>query len=185
MAAAAEEPVPSVVAEAEAVAAQAQEAAAKEAVAEELAVVDEVAIAPETSIETPADAEAAETVAADAPVVEAANAEDEDKILEALINEEEQAQQTGEQAQVVAEAGFSVEDLESFTLGDTQLLDDEDDEEEDDRELAPDEGDLVPSLSVVMPDAGKIRFAEDIVEESRGAGRGNRKGRRGGAARRR
>ena len=184
-AAAAEEPVPSVVAEAEAVAAQAQEAAAKEAVAEELAVVDEVAVAPETSIETPADAEAAETVAADAPVVEAANAEDEDKILEALINEEEQAQQPGEQAQVVAEAGFSVEDLESFTLGDTQLLDDEDDEEEDDREVAPDEGDLVPSLSVVMPDAGKIRFAEDIVEESRGAGRGNRKGRRGGAARRR
>ena len=188
-AAAAAEPVPSVVAEAEAVAAQAQEAAAEEAVAEVSAVVDEVAVAPETVIETPTDAEATVSVAADATVTEATEEQDEDKILEALINEEEQTQQTGDQAQVAAETGFSVEDLESFTLGDTQLLDNEDDEEEDedaDREMAPDEVDLVPSLSVVMPDAGKIRFAEDIVEESRGAGRGNRKGgRRGGAARRR
>jgi len=177
-AAAVVEPVPSVVAEAEAVAAQAQEAAAEEAVAEVSAVVDEIVVAPETVIETPADA----------TLTEATEEQDEDKILETLINEEEQAQQTGDQAQVAAETGFSVEDLESFTLGDTQLLDNEDDEEEDDdadRELAPDEVDLVPSLSVVMPDAGKIRFAEDIVEESRGAGRGNRKGRRGGAARRR
>ena len=188
-AAAAVEPVPSVVAEAEAVAAQAQEAAAEEAVAEVSAVVDEVAVAPETVIETPTDAEATVSVAADATVTEATEEQDEDKILEALINEEEQTQQTGDQAQVAAETGFSVEDLESFTLGDTQLLDNEDDEEEDedaDREMAPDEVDLVPSLSVVMPDAGKIRFAEDIVEESRGAGRGNRNGgRRGGAARRR
>ena len=177
-AAAVVEPVPSVVAEAEAVAAQAQEAAAEEAVAEVSAVVDEIVVAPETVIETQADA----------TLTEATEEQDEDKILETLINEEEQAQQTGDQAQVAAETGFSVEDLESFTLGDTQLLDNEDDEEEDDdadRELAPDEVDLVPSLSVVMPDAGKIRFAEDIVEESRGAGRGNRKGRRGGAARRR
>jgi len=185
-AAAAAEPVPSVVAEAEAVAAQAQEAAAEEAAAEVSAVVDEVAVAPETVIETPTDAEATVSVAADATVTEATEEQDEDKILEALINEEEQTQQTGDQAQVAAETGFSVEDLESFTLGDTQLLDNEDDEEDDDREMAPDEVDLVPSLSVVMPDAGKIRFAEDIVEESRGAGRGNRKGgRRGGAARRR
>ena len=177
-AAAVEEPVPSVIAEAEAVAAQAQEAAEEEAVAEVSAVVDEIVVAPETVIETQADA----------TLTEATEEQDEDKILETLINEEEQAQQTGDQAQVAAETGFSVEDLESFTLGDTQLLDNEDDEEEDDdadRELAPDEVDLVPSLSVVMPDAGKIRFAEDIVEESRGAGRGNRKGRRGGAARRR
>jgi len=187
-AAAVEEPVPSVVAEAEAVAAQAQEAAEEEAVAEVLAIVDEVVVAPETVIETAADVEATEMVASAATVTEATGEQDEDKILEALINEEEQVQQTGDQAHVVAETGFSVEDLESFTLGDTQLLDDEDDDEDDDdadRELAPDEVDLVPSLSVVMPDAGKIRFAEDIVEESRGAGRGNRKGRRGGAARRR
>ena len=62
---------------------------------------------------------------------------------------------------------------------------DDDDEEEgdDDRELAADELEPIPSLSVVIPDAGKIRFAEDIVEESRGGARGNRnKGRRSSGA---
>ena len=181
-----EKEVPSVVAEAEAVAAQAQEAIAEDAVAEELQVVsDETEAATKPVADSGVDA-AAETIEApaDAPTGQVAEEQDEDKILEALINEEEQAEQPAAQLQTETDSGFSVEDLESFTLGESEMLDDDDDEEEgdDDRELAADELDLIPSLSVVIPDAGKIRFAEDIVEESRGTGRGGRKRRSGGAA---
>ncbi|MEE3168074.1 MAG: hypothetical protein VX654_11235, partial [Chloroflexota bacterium] len=38
-------------------------------------------------------------------------------------------------------------------------------------------------LPVLIPDAGKIRFAEDIVDEFRGGGRGGRRRRGGGGAR--
>ena len=181
-----EKEVPSVVAEAEAVAAQAQEAIARDAVAGELQVVsDETEAATKPVADSGVDA-AAETIEApaDAPTGQVAEEQDEDKILEALINEEEQAEQPAAQLQTETDSGFSVEDLESFTLGESEMLDDDDDEEEgdDDRELAADELDLIPSLSVVIPDAGKIRFAEDIVEESRGTGRGGRKRRSGGAA---
>ena len=50
-------------------------------------------------------------------------------------------------------------------------------DEEEEGEL-PDFNDL----PVLIPDAGKIRFAEDIVEEFRGGGRGGRR-RKGGGAR--
>ena len=187
---AAEKDVPSVVAEAEAVAAQAQaasteEATAEPAVAEELVASGEIEALAESAADAVVDSEAASTAASDSTVTtEVTEEQDEEKILEALIKEEEQTQQAGAQLQTETETGFSVEDLESFTLGDSELLDDEDEEEDGDadRELAADDLELVPSLSVVIPDAGKIRFAEDIVEESRGSGRGNRKGRRGGAA---
>lgn len=179
---ASEKDVPSVVAEAEAVAAQAQEAIAEEAVAEELVASEEIETPVASAAEAVVDTEAASTQAPeDTLTTEVVEEQDEDKILEALINEEEQAQQAAAQLQTATESGFSVEDLESFTLGDSELVDDEDGEEEGDRELAADDLELVPSLSVVIPDAGKIRFAEDIVEESRGGGRGNRKSRRGGA----
>ena len=95
--------------------------------------------------------------------------QDEDKILEALIREEEQA--TLESAALVegeVSDGFSVEDLASFTLVEVELPVDD-----DDQEVGSSEGDLdfVPTMSVLTPDAGKIRFAEDIVDESRGSGR--------------
>ena len=77
-----------------------------------------------------------------------------------------------------AVASISVEDLGAFTLDDVELSteDDEDDELE--------EGDLsdLSDMPVMIPDAGKIRFAEDIVDEFRGGGRASRR-RKGGGAR--
>ena len=40
-----------------------------------------------------------------------------------------------------------------------------------------------PAMAIVTPDAGKIRFAEDLIEDARGGGRRNNRARRGGAAR--
>jgi hypothetical protein len=68
-----------------------------------------------------------------------------------------------------AGTGISVEELESFTLEDVGLLD-------DDYEGPADDLELMPSVPVLTPDAGKIRFAEDLVDE-RGGGRRDRKGR--------
>ena len=123
----------------------------------------------------------AETVEVAEPVAEKA---DEDEILEALIREEE-----GREALEAAAAGeeaspsFSVDDLDSFTLGDVGTIeDDEEQEQEQDEEefvLVPD----TPAMAVVTPDAGKIRFAEDLIEDARGGGRRNNRARRGGAAR--
>jgi hypothetical protein len=180
-----EKDVPAVVAEAEAVAAQAEEAAAELELAEATTVANdelETQVEPAVDVVEESVAEAPEA-ADDGIPAEATEELDEEQILEALIIEDEQAQETAAEVPQVADAGFSVEDLESFTLGASELLDDEDDEDaEDERELAIEDVDLVPSLSVVIPDAGKIRFAEDIVEESRGGTRGNRKGRRSGAS---
>ena len=102
---------------------------------------------------------------------------DEDAILAALIQEEEEQEQ--EQEAVVE--SLSVEDLGSFTIDDVELSneDEEDEDEEDDRD------EDLPSfdgLPVLIPDAGKIRFAEDIVEEYRGGSRGGRRRRGGGGA---
>ena len=138
--------------------------------AEAEAIVEEIAEA----------LEAADIV--DAPVAEAvadvvADAIDEDSILEELILEEELLKQAeGEVVPAETEdaGGISVDDLESFTLDDVGVLDDE--EEED--EALPDFVDV----PVLTPDAGKIRFAEDIVEDVRGGGRrgGGGRSRRGG-----
>lgn len=98
---------------------------------------------------------------------------DEDAILEALIQEEEltAAQPTAEAVEGAA-AGFSVDDLKAFTLDEVGFVDEEDDEPEESlRDL--------PELPVLTPDAGKIRFAEDIVDEARGGARRDRKTRRG------
>jgi N utilization substance protein A len=97
---------------------------------------------------------------------------DEDAILEALIQEEEKTAGQPTADAVGAAAGFSVDDLKAFTLDDVGLVDEEDEE--------PEEGlRVLPELPVLTPDAGKIRFAEDIVDEARGGGRGDRKTRRG------
>ena len=152
---------------------------AEEAVEEAIAIVEKAgAIAAEeaaASEHAPAESPAAEAEV-EAPVETA----DEDSILEALIREEEN-QATGEEtAEPVAAEGLSVEDLGAFTIDDVELSEDGDDDDEDEEE----EGELPDfnDLPVLIPDAGKIRFAEDIVEEFRGGGRGGRR-RKGGGAR--
>ena len=110
---------------------------------------------------------------------------DEDSVLEALILEEEMLKQSQDEVPEVEETsdvGISVDDLDSFTLDDMEILDD--DEEELEEGLPLDFGEL----PVLTPDAGKIRFAEDIVEDIRGGGRrggGGRTRRGGGGSRRR
>ena len=139
-----------------------------EAVAEVTEAID--AATPETSTEEPVAAELEVATEAE-PVVE----EDEEKILEALI-QEEAAQQEGVALEEPA-AGFSVEDLESFTLDEVGLPDDEAEDGEGEMEI-----ELLPSTPVLTPDAGKIRFAEDLVDDVRGGGRRAGRGRRGAGA---
>ena len=143
--------------------------------------VAEAAVATvETVEESPVEAEAIAEPAA-VPV-------NEDEILEALIREEE-GKETQEAVAAGAEASpsFSVDDLDSFTLGDVGTIEDDDEDEaeedgEDELVLVPD---VAPAMAIVTPDAGKIRFAEDLMEDGRGGGRrNNNRARRGGAARR-
>ena len=124
---------------------------------------------------------------------------DEEAALEALIAEEEAAAAVAA-AEIAAAApilepepapepeptpepapvGISVDALESFTLDDV-IEDDADYDEEDEPESEDDLGDLLPDLPTLAPDAGKIRFAEDIVGDFRG---GASRRRRGGGSRR-
>ena len=101
---------------------------------------------------------------------------DEDAVLEALIKEEEEA---SKDAAAVEEApvGLSVEELASFTMDEVE------EGYDDEEELEPDEGSdgLLTEIPVLTPDAGKIRFAEDLVGEFRGPGRTGRRARGGGA----
>ena len=172
----------------------------------------EIGIAPDASIAaalTPASEAAppADTVptvpAALAPATSepAALAPDEDVLLEALIAAEEvPAAGVAEALEpeplpAVAEtepetAGLSVAALENLTIDDViadAVADDEDAEEDYEYEEEEDDdyNDIVVDLSSLAPDAGKIRFAEDIVGDFRGgAGRRRRGGgnnnRRGG-----
>ncbi|MYC28559.1 MAG: transcription termination/antitermination protein NusA [Chloroflexi bacterium] len=152
-----------------------EELTAEQAVAEAEAIVAEA----ETALETERDAATVTEGASETPVTEAEAAPaavvepiDEDALLEELIREEEGTSEAGEQT----EDSLSVDDLASFTLDDIM----EDDEEEAD--FFPE----LPEVPILTPDAGKIRFAEDIVGESRGGGRGGRRSRRntgGGAGR--
>ena len=151
-----------------------QDTEVADAVAEAEAIVADLEPAGETQPDTLVVAEAnAESATAleevQAPEIEAI---DEDALLEALIRDEEEAQQPTEGS---AET-LSVDDLASFTLDD--VIEDEEEEEDFFPEL--------PEVPILTPDAGKIRFAEDIVGESRGGGRGGRRSRRnaGGGANR-
>ena len=101
---------------------------------------------------------------------------DEDRILEELISAE-QAEAAGVGAE--ASAGLSVEDLGAFTLNDLDVAEAEEPEEEEEFEEALP---VLADLPVLTPDAGKIRFAEDIVDDLRGGGRrgGGGRSRRGG-----
>ncbi len=169
---------------------------AAEAVAETAAEATVAETAPAAPPETPETPETMavtmdpETMDDEAVIPElAVSPLDEETILEALIREEDaqqQIQQTAAESLDIS-VGISVDDLESFTLEDVPVADveEDDDEEEDD---APFD---VVEMPVLTPDAGKIRFAEDIVEDIRGGGRrGGGRARRGGgggggAARRR
>ena len=154
-----------------------QEAELEAAVAEAVAIVEEAAEALEV-------AEAPETAEAEVPEALPVAEVDEDSILEALIREEELLGETAaatNEAEEETSVGISVEDLDTFTLDDVAVLDEEDEEV---YEEPMDFGEL----PVLTPDAGKIRFAEDIVEDIRGGGRrggGGRSRRGGGGSRRR
>ena len=166
-----EEELEAAVAEAEAIV---EEAAA----AETVEAVDIDSLEASTTPETIEEESIAEPVVSDI---------DEDSVLEALIREEEEQleqQRSEEAAQETSDAsmGISVEDLDSFTLDELPVMDvDDEDEDLDDEPLE------FTEMPVLTPDAGKIRFAEDIVEDIRGGGRrsGGRSRRGGGGGSRR
>ena len=138
-------------------------------------VVEEVSAIAEEPVEEPP-----ETIAfteATSVAQNQANDVDEDSILEALIREEEHQEPSVVADEPLATEGISVEDLSEFTLDDVELSDDDDEEEDS---TVPD----LDDLPVMIPDAGKIRFAEDIVDEYRGGGgRGSRRRKGGGNTR--
>jgi len=154
---------------------------------------DTLAVAQEAVEESP-DAEAASQDKALVAELETPAADtltallDEDQVLEALIRDEEAATQEPSVATAEADAQpastLSVEDLQAFTLDDVETIEDgEDGEEDEDGEDEDQEGELpdLPEMPVLTPDAGKIRFAEDLIEDVRGGRRAGR-GRRGGGA---
>ena len=104
---------------------------------------------------------------------------DEDALLEALMAEEEAAAAAAPEPVATDDAlGLSVDALDSLTIDDVVEEFEEDEEEE---EADPEMADLLAGLPNLAPDAGKIRFAEDIVGDFRG---GDRRRRRGGGNRR-
>ena len=147
-----------------------------ETVSDAVAEAEAIAAAVEGATESPE-----ETLTAVEPEVEPVTAEsdetpvaevaaiDEEALLEALIREEEDTRQADSETV----ESLSVDELASFTLDGVM----EEDDEEEEEEFFPD----LPDVPVLTPDAGKIRFAEDIVGESRGGGRGGRRSRRSGA----
>ena len=149
-------------------------AATAEAEAESAAAVAETAAArPQET------APAVDAATAAAPAAEAADAAlpelkdlDETALLEAMMQEEAEKQA----AQAEETATLSVDELETFTL---DTLDDGLEEAEEEEGFFPE----LPEMPVLTPDAGKIRFAEDLVGEYRGGSRGGRRSRRsaGGA----
>ena len=102
-----------------------QEAEKEAAVAEAVAIVEEAAESFEVS-------ELPEPVAAEVVTEPVMVAVDEDSILEALIREEEILGEApgaeGEDTGTETSVGISVEDLDTFTLDDVEILDEDDDE---------------------------------------------------------
>ena len=164
------------------------ESDAGEAEAEAAAEAAPVAEAPAAVVETPA-------------VAPAEGGQDEDALIEALIAEEEAAAavaavaallESEPEAAAEAEAevqpqaaGISVDALENLTIDDVAADDEDEEEEFEEEDFDDDVPDLLASLPTLSaPDAGKIRFAEDIVgnfrggegRRRRGGGGGNRRG---------
>ena len=157
---------------------QAEGAAAPVGVLTEVEVELAVEELPGAAVELPLEESVAvaEAEAVLEQVAEPAVKPDEDALLEALIREEEETVQPTSDV-VETPVGLSVEDLADFTLdGVEEDYDDEEEPEED----GGFEGALT-EMPVLTPDAGKIRFAEDLVGEFRGPGRSGRRARRGGA----
>ena len=104
---------------------------------------------------------------------------DEEALLETLINEEEEGNIQLIEAQndeVTVPGGLSVDELAAFTLDEVE------DESEDDLAEEEESEDVPAQVALLTPDAGKIRFAEDLLGEFRGPSRANRRAaRRGGA----
>ncbi len=165
-----------------------QEAELVAAVAEAEAIIEEAAVgAPVASaeaMEIPA-VEPSGPVAGEAVPGTVVSELNEDTLLEELIREEEQQGDETVQQAAAGSVGLSVDDLDSFTLDEIGVVDVDDEEEEE--EEPEDEPLAFSETPVLTPDAGKIRFAEDIVEEARGGGRrgGGRSRRGGGGSRRR
>ena len=158
-------------AEAEAMAKEeAEKLAAEQAVLEaELREFEEL-----ERLETAETQEKEETVAA--PVLE--------EVLEEILAQEEAAAQQEEQPE---EVPVLQDELEAFTLDDV-MVDEAVEEEEEDDDLPFDMGDEIWEVPQLTPDAGKIRFAEDIMDFERGSreGRSRRgRGKRKAKARRR
>ncbi|MEC9308653.1 MAG: transcription termination factor NusA [Chloroflexota bacterium] len=101
---------------------------------------------------------------------------DEDAILEELILQDEIALEasTGDDNSSDTQ-GLSVDSLDTFTLDDI-----EDASYESEDSMGESDG-VIDELPILTPDAGKIRFAEDLVPEQRGGGRRDRRTRRTGA----
>ena len=183
------------------IAAVVAETIAEPAPTEVAPVTETVAEVVETAVETSTvevEPEPAAPVAAPEPSETASIAEaqpdpdyDEEVLFAALLAEEQAAAAAAATAESAADdSGFSVESLEGLTIADVieepvnleaELEEDEDEEEEDilDEEVS----DLLAGLPNLAPDAGKIRFAEDIVGDFRGGSRRRRGGggnRRGG-----
>lgn len=124
------------------------------------------------------------------PVAEEAETDpdyDEEALLAAMLAEEEaaaalaEAQREAEPEPEPGSVGLSVDALENLTLDDVIEDYDEAEDELEDEELDEEMSELLAGLPNLAPDAGKIRFAEDIVGDFRG-GSGRR--RRGGGNRR-
>ena len=130
------------------------------------AVVDDVVVTEQPEPVTPS---------GEAAKVEVIDEIDEAALLEAMIREEEEASAAEGQEEVGV--GLSVDELDSFTLADVDETEYGEGDTEEDLVLSPD-------IPVLTPDAGKIRFAEDLVGDFRGGSRRDRRSRRGGGGRR-
>lgn len=161
-----------------AVLAEAEAEAPEELEVAEIAVADTITQAEAPPKREPEAAPEVIFAAAPAPAIEKL---DEEAMLAALIREEEEEKAAAADAEG---PGISVEELASFTLDDVI----EEDAEEQDTEEKQDQ-EFFSAMPVLTPDAGKIRFAEDIAVEMRGGGRragraARRGGNRGGGGRR-
>ena len=177
-------PVADVVAEAEALVGVGPVSETVQAEIDSL-VVDEV-VAPDESppqpVVEPVAAEIQQIVAETPPEpVEVPGVElNEDALLEALMAEEEAANAAA--AADDDSVGLSVDALETLTIDDVaEEFEEEEEESEEEEEADPGMAELLAGLPNLAPDAGKIRFAEDIVGDFRG---GDRRRRRGGGNRR-
>ncbi len=149
---------------------EAEKLAAEQAVAEaeENALEEEI-----RKLEEEEAAEQTETVAV--PVLE--------EVLEEILAQEEAAQEEEQPEEAVA----LQDELDAFTLEDV-MVDEAVDEEEEEELPFEEMGDEIWEVPQLTPDAGKIRFAEDILDFDRGGreGRSRRgRGKRRAKARRR